>query len=177
MESLEVKVKKIIRDVKDFPKEGIVFKDITTLLADPNLNKEVLMAFVDHAKSLKPDAIIGIDSRGFLYANVVAALVGVPFIPVRKEGKLPYDKRSVSYELEYGKATIDIHADAIKPGETVLIHDDLLATGGTALAASQLVKDLGGTVVGYSFVVNLSFLPGEKKLKEISENLFSIATY
>lgn len=177
MEELEIKVKELIRDVNDFPRKGIVFKDITPLLANPVINNEILKAFVDHAKLVRPDVIVGIDSRGFLYGNIVAALIGVPFVPVRKEGKLPYDKLSLKYELEYGTATVEIHKDAILPKQRVLIHDDLLATGGTAIAASELVKMLGGDVIGYSFVVNLSFLPGAKSLKDISENLFSIVTY
>jgi adenine phosphoribosyltransferase len=103
--------------------------------------------------------------------------IGVPFVPVRKEGKLPYDTISVSYELEYGKSVLEIHKDAIRKGDKVLIHDDLLATGGTALATAKLIEELGGIVIGFSFIINLSFLPGGKKMSEISNNLFAIATY
>jgi adenine phosphoribosyltransferase len=177
MVDLESKVKSVIRDVPDFPVKGIVFKDITTLLTDPKLNNEVLSAFQVHAKDCNPDVVVGIDSRGFLYGNSIAMNIGVPFVPVRKEGKLPYDTVSVSYELEYGKSVLEIHKDALKPGDKVLIHDDLLATGGTAKATVRLIEDLGGVVVGFSFIINLSFLPGAKNLSKISNNLFAVTTY
>lgn len=177
MVELELKVKEVIRDIPDFPKKGIVFKDITTLLSNPDLNAQVLKAFEKDAKNLSADVIVGIDSRGFLYGNTIAANTGIPFVPVRKAGKLPYDTFKESYELEYGEASLEIHTDAIKPNQRVLIHDDLLATGGTALAAAKLVEQLGGIVVGFSFIINLSFLNGGEKLKEKSDNLFSIVTY
>lgn len=177
MVGLENKVKLAIRDVLDFPRKGIVFKDITTLLSNPKLNSKVLEAFNDNAKDLNPDIIVGIDSRGFLYGNSIAMSIGVPFVPVRKEGKLPHDSISVSYNLEYGKSVLEIHKNAIKPGDKVLIHDDLLATGGTAMAAVKLIEELGGIVIGYSFVINLSFLSGTNNLSKISKNLFAIATY
>ena len=177
MKELEKKVKAVIRDVHDFPSEGIVFKDITTLLASPKLNAEVLLAFQEEAKLLNPDVIIGIDSRGFLYGNSIASFLEIPFVPVRKAGKLPYDTISISYDLEYGQSVLEIHKDAIKPGDKVLIHDDLLATGGTAEAASKLITELGGIVIGYSFLINLSFLPGTDRVTKISNNLFSIVTY
>lgn len=177
MEKIEDKVKAVIRDVPDFPKEGIVFKDITTLLADPILNKEVQKTFELEAAKLKAEAIIGIDSRGFLYGNIIAANLNLPFVPVRKKGKLPYNTLEETYALEYGEATLEIHTDALKPGQRVLIHDDLLATGGTALAAAKLVERLGGVVVGFSFIINLSFLNGREKLTGKSDNLFAIATY
>tara|TARA_B110000211_G_scaffold14425_1_gene15146 strand:+ start:534 stop:1067 length:534 start_codon:yes stop_codon:yes gene_type:complete len=177
MVGLEKEVKSVIRDVVDFPSKGIVFKDITTLLAKPKLNAEVLKAFQINAKDCNPDIIVGIDSRGFLYGNSIAMDIEVPFVPVRKEGKLPHETISVSYELEYGKSVLEIHKDAIKEGDKVLIHDDLLATGGTAFAAAKLVEELGGVVVGFSFIINLSFLSGAKKLSKISNNLFAVATY
>ena len=177
MVDLENKVKLAIRDVVDFPRKGIVFKDITTLLADPCLNLKVLEAFQENAKDIDPDVIVGIDSRGFLYGNSIAMNIGVPFVPVRKEGKLPYDSISVSYDLEYGKSVLEIHKNAIKLGDKVLIHDDLLATGGTAVATVKLVEELGGVVVGFSFIVNLSFLSGANNLSNISDNLFSVVTY
>ena len=151
MVTLEQKVKSAIRDVVDFPKEGIVFKDITTLLSDPVLNREVLEVFVEKTKELKPDLIVGIDSRGFLYGNGIAMNCDVPFSPVRKKGKLPYKCIQESYELEYGTATLEMHTDAVLKGQRVIIHDDLLATGGTALAAVELVERLGGVVIGFSF--------------------------
>jgi len=177
MKELERKVKAVIRDVHDFPSKGIVFKDITTLLANPYLNAEVLSQFQEKAKGLNPDVVIGIDSRGFLFGNTIALGLKVPFVPVRKQGKLPYETASVSYDLEYGRSVLEIHKDAIKKGDKVLIHDDLLATGGTAEAASRLVESLGGVVIGYSFLIHLSFLPGMQKLSKISNNLFAIATY
>lgn len=177
MESLENQVKSIIRDVPNFPKEGIIFKDITTLLADPSLNSKVLQAFEKNAKKFGAEVILGIDSRGFLYGNTIAANLNLPFAPVRKKGKLPFTTIQDSYTLEYGEATLEIHTDAIKKGQRVLIHDDLLATGGTALAAANLVERLGGVVVGFSFIINLTFLQGAGKLIDKSENLFAIATY
>lgn len=177
METLENEVKAIIRDVPNFPKEGIVFKDITPVLADPEVNMKVLSAFREAAEELCVDVVVGIDSRGFLYGNVIAGQLGVAFAPVRKKGKLPYKTLEESYALEYGEATLEIHTDAISKGARVLIHDDLLATGGTALAAANLIERLGGKVVGFSFLVNLSFLEGAKKLSEKSDNLFSVVTY
>lgn len=177
MQKLEEEVKAVIRDVPDFPKKGIIFKDITTLLANPSLNRRVLEQFQIEAKVLQPDVIVGIDSRGFLYGNTIATALNIPFAPVRKEGKLPYATNSLSYELEYGESVLEIHVDAIKPGDRVVIHDDLLATGGTAVATTKLVRELGGVVVGYSFLINLSFLPGANKLSSFSDNLFAVATY
>lgn len=177
MNELENEVKSVIRDVQDFPIPGIVFKDITTLLAHPKLNEKVLGQLTVEASCLKPDVVVGIDSRGFFYGNTIAVNIGVPFVPVRKAGKLPYKTIAESYSLEYGESTLEAHIDAIKKGQRVLIHDDLLATGGTALATAKLIEKMGGVVVGFSFVINLSFLPGEQKVKEISNNLFSIVTY
>lgn len=177
MEELEREVKGIIRDVPDFPKAGIVFKDITTLLAYPELNSKVLEAFTENAKISRAELIVGIDSRGFLYGNTIAVNCGIPFVPIRKKGKLPYSTIEEPYALEYGEATLEIHLDGVKKGQKVLIHDDLLASGGTALAAAKLIERLGGEVVGFSFLINLDFLNGKDKLKEKSENLFSITTY
>jgi len=177
MVGLEERLKSAIRDVVDFPKKGIIFKDITTLLADPAVNREVLAAFVKEAKELKSDLIAGIDSRGFLYGNGIAMNCNVPFSPIRKKGKLPYKCIQESYDLEYGSATLEMHADAVLKDQRVIIHDDLLATGGTALAAAKLVERLGGVVVGFSFIIHLSFLNGHEELLKKSENLFAIATY
>jgi adenine phosphoribosyltransferase len=177
MGKLELEVKSVIRDVQDFPLEGIVFKDITTLLATPELNNKVQKAFDENARAWNADVIVGIDSRGFLYGNTIASNNKIPFIPVRKKGKLPYSTIEKKYDLEYGQATLEIHKDALKVGQKVLIHDDLLASGGTALAAAELVEALGGDVIGFSFVVNLSYLNGATKLKLKSENLFAVATY
>jgi adenine phosphoribosyltransferase len=175
--SLENKIKSVIRDVQDFPKQGIVFKDITPILKDPALCKEIVHAFEDQLLKLKPDAIMAIESRGFLFGMMIALHFDIPFIPVRKKGKLPYKTVSYSYDLEYGSATVEIHEDAIKPGNRVLIHDDLLATGGTAVAAAELIKMQGGEVAGFSFVVALDFLKGTEKLNKYSENIYSLVHY
>lgn len=177
MNDLEVKVRKVIRDVPDFPIDGILFKDITTLLANPKLSKEVLSAFVVQAKNLDIDAVVGIDSRGFLFGYILAMELGVPFVPVRKPGKLPCATFSESYGLEYGRDVLEMHRDGVQSNSRVLIHDDLLATGGTAAAASELVRKAGAKVVGFSFIVHLTDLPGRNKISEFSENLFSIVSY
>jgi adenine phosphoribosyltransferase len=163
---LSEKVKAAIRDVKDYPREGILFKDITPVLADPLLMREITTELVKRLKPLKIDAIAAVEARGFILGSILAHELNCSFIPVRKAGKLPYTKRTKSYSLEYGNASIEMHADAIKPGWRVLVHDDLLATGGTASATAALVKEMQGVLAGFSFLVNLSFLPGEKKLTE-----------
>lgn len=155
-----------LRDVVDFPKPGIVFKDITPLLANPEARREVVNRIADHYRKEHIDVIAGVEARGFIFGTLIAEELDVPFIPIRKAGKLPYHKIQEEYQLEYGKATIEMHTDAVTAGARVLIHDDLLATGGTATAAGKMIQRLGGTVAGYSFVINLSFLPGEMLLKE-----------
>lgn len=141
-----------------------MFKDITPVLAHPEAMREVLDCFVEHADTIKPDVIVGIESRGFVLGMPVAVELGIGFAPVRKLGKLPYHKISEEYALEYGTNTVEIHVDAVQPGQTVLIVDDLLATGGTAAAAARLVERLGGTVGGFQFLVELGFLQGRKVL-------------
>lgn len=163
---LSDKVKLAIRDVKDYPRPGIVFKDITPILADPLLMKQVIQALVNCYRAEKIDAIAAIEARGFILGSILAHELNCSFIPVRKAGKLPYKTRKQPYNLEYGTAEIEVHADAILPGARVLIHDDLLATGGTATAAGQVMQGLGGELVGFSFLINLSFLPGAKNLRE-----------
>ncbi len=174
---LENKIKETIRDVVDFPKEGIVFKDITPILGDAQLTEEITNEFVNKAKKLKPDAILGIESRGFFWGLLMAQKMGLPFIPVRKKGKLPYKTISYKYDLEYGSAEIEMHEDAVAEGMNVLIHDDLLATGGTAMAAAELVKSQGGKVLGFSFLVNLTFLEGDKRLMPYTNNIISLVNY
>lgn len=159
-------LKLLIRDVPDFPKPGIIFKDITPLLEVPQLVEEVVKALASQSKETKVDAVAAIEARGFLFGFLLAHKLGVPFIPVRKEGKLPYRKITQAYTLEYGSAAIEMHEDAIKPGWNVVIHDDLLATGGTANAAGQLIERLGGEVAGFSFIVNLDFLGGYALLRK-----------
>ncbi len=163
--NLEEKLKRAIRDIPDYPKPGIVFKDITPLLADPALFRQVAAALCKQASLLKPDAVAAIEARGFVFGSLLASELNCPFIPIRKMGKLPYRTVSASYALEYGTATVEMHEDAVRPGWRVLVHDDLLATGGTADAAAALVQRLNGMVAGFSFLINLGFLPGEEVLK------------
>ena len=163
--TLSDKMKTLLRDVHDFPGPGILFKDITPLLANPPVREEVVETMVRQLHPLEPDAIAAVEARGFIFGMLIAHELQVPFIPVRKAGKLPYQKITQEYSLEYGQAKIEMHEDSIEKGSRVIIHDDLLATGGTAAAAGQMVQRLGGIVVGYSFLINLSFLPGEKHLK------------
>lgn len=175
--TLEENLKSVIRDVPDFPKPGILFKDISTIMLDAELSKEVLAHLKDLYKSESIDAVAGIESRGFLFGYPLAMELGVPFILIRKKGKLPYKKRSHSYELEYGSAVIEMHEDAVKTGQKVLIHDDLLATGGSASAAAELIKKCGGSVFGFNFLVALDFLKGDEKLKNHSSNIINLVRY
>ncbi|HED38217.1 MAG TPA: adenine phosphoribosyltransferase [Ignavibacteria bacterium] len=159
-------LKKYIRTVKDFPIEGIMFRDITTLLIDPVASKKTIDELYNYAKEVQVTKVVGIESRGFLFGMMLAEKLGVGFVPVRKPGKLPAETESVEYELEYGTDKIEIHKDAINPGDKVLLHDDLLATGGTAEAACKLIEKLGGEVVQVSFIVELSFLNGREHLEK-----------
>lgn len=161
---LEEKVKAVIRDVPDFPKPGIIFKDITPILADAHLCQAITEEMAQVWRERNVDAIAGIEARGFLFGMLLAQNLEVPFVPVRKEGKLPFEKVKDSYDLEYGSAVVEMHVDALKPGMRVLIHDDLLATGGTAGSAARLIKKIGGEIAGFSFLVELSFLKGRLKL-------------
>lgn len=176
-ETIEKALKTAIRDVIDFPKPGIVFKDITPILMDDELSNQVVDFLVDVYKDKGLDAVAGIESRGFLFGFPLAMRLGIPFVLIRKKGKLPYDKISHDYELEYGHATIEMHTDAIKPGQKILIHDDLLATGGSAHAAAQLIQKCRGEVAGFNFLVELDFLNGREKLLPISEELVSLTRY
>jgi adenine phosphoribosyltransferase len=171
------KIKSTVRDVQDFPKPGILFKDITPLLVDFRVRRQIVKALAVEARKLKIDAIIGVESRGFLFGISLADELNVPFVPVRKAGKLPFNKNKVEYELEYGTAEIEIHTDALVKGSRVLIHDDLLATGGTAVAAAELVKSIGGDVAGFGFIIELSDLKGREKLLKYNTNIISLATY
>jgi adenine phosphoribosyltransferase len=154
----------LIRNVPDFPKPGIQFKDITPLLESPEVRKETVKQMADQVRSLGANALAAVEARGFIFGTLLSQELGIPFIPVRKTGKLPYHKITEEYQLEYGTASIEMHTDAIKPGWRVLVHDDLLATGGTALAAGNLIRRLGGEVAGFSFIINLAFLGGEGRL-------------
>ncbi len=162
---LTEKIKSLIRDIPDFPRQGIVFKDITPLLEDPQTVAAIVKRITAHYGTQKIDAVAAIEARGFLFGMLLAQALKVPFIPVRKEGKLPFDKIKQEYALEYGNASVEMHSDAVKSGWQVLIHDDLLATGGTAGAAAKLIQQLSGEVAGFSFIVNLSFLPGSETLE------------
>ena len=154
----------LIRDIPDFPKTGIIFKDITPILQNPNAFAEVIQGFADYADRVKPDMIVGVESRGFILGAPTALKIGKGFIPVRKIGKLPHETIQAEYSLEYGTNAVEMHRDAIQPGQRVLIVDDLLATGGTAAASARLVEELGGQVVGIVFLIELTFLNGREKL-------------
>ncbi|MDP3557647.1 MAG: adenine phosphoribosyltransferase [Bacteroidota bacterium] len=167
---LQEEIKKVIRDVPDFPKPGIIFKDITPIFYDQKLCSKIVDEFIARFDE-KPDAIVGIESRGFLFGFLVANKLDIPFVLVRKAGKLPYKTVSVEYDLEYGTSKIEMHEDALQKGWNVIIHDDLLATGGTADAAGNLVKKLGANVLGFNFVIGLDFLNGKQKLINHSNNI------
>ncbi len=173
---LENRIKTAIKDVPNFPKEGIVFKDITPLMLDTQLSKDITQAFIDHAKSLQIDLICGLESRGFLFGNSIAQALNVPFVLIRKQGKLPRETASYAYDLEYGSATIEVHREDIASGSRVLIHDDLLATGGTARAAAHLVQELDAKIAGFSFILELAFLDGREKLLPFSDEILALTT-
>lgn len=158
-------IQQAIRTIPDFPKPGIQFKDITPVLADPGLFSKTIELMTQDVRPGSVDAVVGIDARGFIFAAAAAVKLKAGFIPVRKKGKLPYQCHEQEYELEYGTATVAIHVDALKPGSRVLLIDDLLATGGTAAAAAALVQRLGAEILEISFLIELSFLGGRKKLK------------
>jgi len=166
-------IKSRIRTVPDWPKSGIMFRDITTLIKDPVGLKLCIDDFTERYKAMDVDVVVGIDSRGFILGGALAYLLGKGFVPVRKKGKLPAETESESYELEYGTDTIEIHKDAIVPGQKVIIIDDLVATGGTALAAARLVKKLGGEVIELAFIVDLPDIGGSKKLIDAGYKIYA----
>jgi adenine phosphoribosyltransferase len=168
-------IRRAIRDIPDFPKPGIVFKDITPLLSDGQLFGRTIDMLADRYRSQKIDAVLGIESRGFIIGSALAYELGAGFCIVRKPGKLPYETHSASYELEYGTDALEIHVDAMPANARVIIADDLIATGGTAAATAKLVSKLGGTVVECAFVIELSFLKGREKLKP--HEVFSLLQY
>lgn len=174
---IEEQLKTYIRDIPDFPQPGIVFKDITPLLQQPEIVKLAVQEFAKKLEGIEIDVIAGIESRGFLFGFLLAQELNKPFVPIRKQGKLPFHTISESYKLEYGQATIEMHEDAIQQGTKVLMHDDLLATGGTVVAASKLVEKLGGVITGYSFVISLDFLQSSGRLTRFSENIISLVHY
>lgn len=168
-------LKKIIRNIPDFPKKGIIFRDITPLLRDGNAFRYSVDQMADHCKGVEIDLILGAEARGFIFGSALAYRLGTGFIPVRKSGKLPFKTHSASYDLEYGSNTVEMHIDAINPGEKILIVDDLVATGGTAKAQAELVENAGGTVAGFCFIIELEFLNPREILKDY--NVFSLIKY
>ena len=171
----EIDLKSFVRDVPDFPKPGILFKDITPLLHNPEALKEVTRILAERFRDSKIDYIVAVESRGFIFGALLAQELGTGFVPVRKKGKLPYKTKQVSYDLEYGQDTLEIHEDALNPGNCVLIVDDLLATGGTVEAVAQLLKVFDVCIAGAAFVVELSFLNGREKLQDLQ--VYSIIQY
>lgn len=154
----------LIREVPDFPKPGVNFKDVTTVLTNGEALRYVIKRMADHFRPLRPDRIVGVESRGFLLGAPLAYELGLGFVLVRKAGKLPADKISVEYELEYGRDSLEMHVDSIEPGQRVLVVDDLLATGGTMAATAQLVEQLKGEIVGFGFLIELTYLGGRSRL-------------
>ncbi|MBL7070595.1 MAG: adenine phosphoribosyltransferase [Candidatus Omnitrophica bacterium] len=168
-------LKKIIRDVPDFPKAGIIFKDITPLLQDQGFFKKAVDSICGQYKDKKIDAVVSIESRGFIFGSAIAYKLGAGLVPVRKKGKLPYKTYSATYDLEYGQDTLEIHQDAVSKGTRVLIVDDLLATGGTLGATIDLVKKMGADIAGIAFLIELTFLKGREKHKD--QEIFSLIKY
>jgi adenine phosphoribosyltransferase len=164
-----------VRDIPDFPRAGIVFKDITPLLLDPGASRAALDGLIEAARAREPELVVGIEARGLIFGAGIAHALGVGFAPVRKPGKLPSEVVTISYELEYGTDSIELHADAIQDGTRVLIHDDLIATGGTATATVEAVESLGGRVAGCSFLIELAFLRGRERLG--SRPVYSLISY
>jgi adenine phosphoribosyltransferase len=168
-------LRSLIREVPDFPQKGVLFKDITPLLADPIAFSSVIDLIVVHFGRGNVDKVVGIEARGFIIASPVAYHFGAGFVPVRKKDKLPWDTETAEYSLEYGTATLEVHTDAVQPGERVLIVDDVLATGGTAKATADLVERIGGKVVGLAFLIELGFLNGRDRLE--GYDLFTLLDY
>jgi adenine phosphoribosyltransferase len=168
-------LKQLIREVPDFPKPGINFYDITTLLKDKQGFRETVDALQEHYRNTPVDIVVGIEARGYFFAPAMALALGAGFVPVRKPKKLPYTVKSIDYTLEYGTDRLEVHADGIEPGQNVLIVDDVLATGGTASAVSRLIEQLQGKVIGLGFVIELTFLNGRQKLD--GYDLFSLIQY
>lgn len=174
---LETSLRAAIRDIPDFPKPGILFRDITPVMEDPALSRRVVERFAEAHGAQRVDAIAGIESRGFLFGMPLALALGVPFVTVRKKGKLPYRTVGYKYDLEYGSAEIEMHVEVVRPGMRVLVHDDLLATGGTAAATAELIKMQGGVLAGFSFLVELSSLGGVDRLKPYGADILRLVTY
>ena len=174
---IDLEIDSLIREVIDFPKKGISFKDITPLLMDKDISDKIILEFESRVMDFDLDAIVGIESRGFLYGFLLANKLGIPFIPIRKSGKLPCKTIKYKYDLEYGSSEIEIHKDDLKKDWNVLIHDDLLATGGTACAAAELISLSGAKVAGFTFIVSLDFLNPNEKLSKYSSNIINLIEY
>tara|TARA_Y100000766_G_scaffold223375_1_gene195831 strand:- start:36 stop:566 length:531 start_codon:yes stop_codon:yes gene_type:complete len=174
---IDLEIDSLIREVIDFPKKGISFKDITPLLMDKDISDKIILEFESRVMDFDLDAIVGIESRGFLYGFLLANKLGIPFIPIRKSGKLPCKTLKYKYDLEYGSSEIEIHKDDLKKDWNVLIHDDLLATGGTACAAAELISLSGAKVAGFTFIVSLDFLNPNEKLSKYSSNIINLVEY
>lgn len=174
---VEEKVRALVRDVPDFPKQGIIFKDLTPVLLHAQLCREIAESIHKEFSQHPIHAIASMESRGFWFGMLIAQIFNVPFIPIRKKGKLPYDTFSCNYSLEYGEECIEMHTDAIQPGANVLIHDDVLATGGTASAAAELIIQAGGKIAGFSFILSLEFLNGRDKLTKYNQHLHTLVSY
>ncbi len=172
---MSVDLRSKIRDVPDFPKPGVVFKDIMPLLADPAALAETVERLAEWSEPRKPDLVLGAEARGYITGGALACRLGCGFVPARKPGKLPWHTVAVKYALEYGFDQLEVHADSIAAGKRVLVHDDVLATGGTAKATAELVEQLGGVVVGLPFIIELAFLDGREKLTEY--DVFSLIEY
>jgi len=170
-------LKSFVRDVPDFPKPGIVFKDLTPIWKDPEAFRFMVEQLAQPFRDARVEIVAGIESRGLILGSALAYTLGTGLVPVRKEGKLPWKTVKASYSLEYGQATTELHADAIEPGGRVLIVDDLLATGGTAEAAVKLVRQLRGEVIGAAFLVELAFLKGRERIKPHGVEIFSLLSY
>ena len=170
-------LKKYIRTVPNFPTDGIMFRDVTTLFNNAGAFEQTIFDFVDLWKEKRVEAIAGIDARGFIIGGALASKLRLPFVALRKMGKLPYETLSEEYDLEYGKATLEIHIDAIQNGTSVLIVDDLIATGGTAMAGVNLIKAMGGNIVGCGFIIDLPDLGGAKKLEDLGVKVKSLISY
>lgn len=177
MPSIQDQIRALIRNVPDFPKPGILFKDITPLMSNPTVSKEIVKFLAKQYAKENPNAIAGIESRGFFFGPSVAQELNLPFIPIRKKGKLPYKTISYSYDLEYGTAEIEMHEDAVEENWKVIVHDDLLATGGTAYAAAKLIEEAGGSVAAFGFLIELNFLNGKEKLKPICPKIVNIVDF
>ena len=171
------KIKNAIRTIPDFPIDGIMFRDVTTLYSNSEAMKEVIKLTCDYWRNEGLTSIAGIEARGFITGSIIANQLSLPFVPIRKKGKLPHDTLSQEYELEYGKATIEIHSDALNSNDKVLIVDDLIATGGTALASIELVKKLGANVNGCTFIIDLPELKGKEKIEEIGIKVQTLCSF